>query len=244
MANIRASIMKRINALRHDDIALIKHGPYRLLLDRRNRLDHKLAGGMFWEWQLRDRAVQEVKAHRLDLFIDAGANLGLYTIDLNLRAGPIETIAFEPQPDSYNQLCGNIFANGLSDHVRAERAALSTADGTAEMAVDSDSNIHSSLLANPHDAARFDRRITVPLICFDSHYPVENRRIFLKMDIEGHELEALEGMRLLLTRNKGSLQIECGAGERLEKLQKMMAECGYRETGNYAANYYFTNLDD
>ncbi len=47
MANIRASIMKRINALRHDDIALIKHGKVRLLLDRRNRLDHKLAGGMF-----------------------------------------------------------------------------------------------------------------------------------------------------------------------------------------------------
>jgi hypothetical protein len=32
--------------------------------------------------------------------------------------------------------------------------------------------------------------------------------------------------------------------KRLEKSRKMKAECGYRETGNYAANYYFCNLDD
>jgi hypothetical protein len=33
MANIRASIMKRINALCHDDIAPIRHGNVSLLLD-------------------------------------------------------------------------------------------------------------------------------------------------------------------------------------------------------------------
>lgn len=242
MTNIRASLLKRFNALRHNRIALIRHGNSLFLVDRANRLDQKMMGGLNWERALRDRAVDEIGTHKLDLFIDVGANLGLYTIDLNRRLPPMETLAFEPLPDSYNQLCGNIFANGLSDLVRAERVALSDRSGEAVMQVDSDANIHSGL-GDPgwNDKSKFDREIRVPLARFDDLYAFENRRIFLKMDVEGHELQALAGMRNLLTRNKASLQIECG-DPHLDRLVALMTEFGYRATGAVAYDRFFSNL--
>ncbi|MBX3488936.1 FkbM family methyltransferase [Parvibaculum sp.] len=242
MTNIRSSLLKRFNALRHSRIALIKHENSLFLVDRANRLDEKMMGGLDWERALRDRAVKEIKEHKLDLFLDVGANLGLYTIDLQRRVSPLETLAFEPQPDSYNQLCGNIFANGLSDLVRAERIALSDRSGEAVMQVDSDSNIHSGLGdADLYDKRKFDREIRVPLARFDDLYTFENRRIFLKMDIEGHELQALAGMRNLLTRNKASLQIEC-SDPRIDQLRELMTEFGYRATGELVYDRFFSNL--
>jgi FkbM family methyltransferase len=242
VTNIRASLLKRLNAVRHHGpISLVKLENCRFLLDRGNRRDLKNMAAMNWERARRDRAVNEIKARNLDLFVDVGANLGLYVIDINSRVPDIETLAFEPQPDSYNQLCGNIFANGFSDMVRAERVALSDREGTAEMVIDSDCNIHSSLGETTAEASKFDKRIMVPLVRFDDRYPYENRRVFMKMDVEGHELPALRGMRDFLARNKVSMQIESGAPG-LPAIAAMLTELGYRHNGTIAADHFFSNF--
>lgn len=223
-------------------MSIVSHEGCRFLLSKRNRLDQKMMGGLNWERALRERAAAEIRDKKLNLFIDVGANLGLYAIDLNRRAGPIETLAFEPQPESYNQLCGNVFLNEFSDIVTARQAALSNENGEATMTVYADSTIHSQLGTEIRsDKRKFDRHITVPVIRFDDHYPIENRRVFLKMDVEGHEGPALEGMRNFLTRNKASLQIEAGPSH-YAPLAALLAGMGYRAEGERGIDRFFSNL--
>jgi FkbM family methyltransferase len=241
MINIRSSLLKRFNNAVHGDIALISHEGCHFLLAKRNRLDMKMMGGMDWERGLRDRATREIDRHGLDLLIDAGANLGLYTIDLNLRCALKETVAFEPQPNNFNQLCGNIFANNLDDRATADRSALSDRDGEALMSVDTAFTIHSTLGANGTNDAKFDKSIAVRLIRFDDHYPFENRRAFLKMDVEGHEISALNGMTRFLERNKVSIQVEANDAE-FPAVRAMLTALGYRHEGDRNIDHFFSNL--
>ena len=241
MTNLRQSLLKRINRKLHKDMALVTHEGNAFLLDTSNRLDMKLMGGMNWERGLRDRAVEIIKANKIDIFIDAGANLGLYTIDLNRRCQLKTTIAFEPLPKNFNQICGNIFANNLSDHVTARCEALSDADGSAVLRVDTANTIHSTLMAESHNPERFDKMIEVPLVRFDNHYKIEGQRVFMKMDVEGHETSALRGMSGFLANNKACLQIE-SFGENIGIISKQLQSLGYMSQGHIENDYFFSNL--
>lgn len=241
MTNLRQSIVKRINQRLHKSIALVQHEGNSFLLDTDNRLDMKLMGGMNWERGLRDRAVKVIKDNKLDVFIDAGANLGLYTIDLNHRCELKNTIAFEPLPKNFNQICGNIFANHLSDRVTAKCEALSDADGTAVLRVNTTYTIHSTLQSDNHDPERFDKMVDVPLVRFDNHHKIEDQRVFVKMDVEGHEPLALKGMSDFLIKNKACLQIE-SFGENINTISKLLASLGYTAQGHIENDYFFSNL--
>lgn len=241
MTNLRHSLLKWYNMRRHGDVALVEHDGCSFLLAKNNRLDMKMMCGKGWERDLRDRAIDEINRHDIDLFIDVGANLGLYTIDITRRCAVKETIAFEPLPDNFNQLCGNIFANGLSDRVTANRSALSDREGTATMNVDSDFTIHSTLEAFGTNNAKFDMAIDVPLIRFDSCYPFTGRRAFLKIDVEGHEMSTLRGMTNLLANNKVSIQVESG-DENLPAVSAFLTGLGYRQTGEMLVDRFFSNF--
>lgn len=241
MTNLHQSLRKWYNMQRHGEVALVKHEGYSYLLAKNNRFDMKLMCGKDWERGLRDRAVEEINRHDIDLFIDVGANLGLYTIDISKRSAARETIAFEPLPNNFNQLCGNIFANGLSDRVTAVRGALSDHDGTAAINIDTDFTIHSTLESFGTNNAKFDKSITVPLIRFDDHYPIQGRRIFLKIDVEGHEIKTLNGMTELLANNKMSLQIEVG-DENLPAVSELLTGLGYRQTGDLLVDRFYSNM--
>lgn len=242
LKNLRQSIRKRLNRLRHGRLALVKHNNCSFLLDTYNSLDMKIMGGMNWELGLRDRAVAEINANKIDLFIDAGANLGLYSIDLNRRCPSLrETIAFEPVPSNFNQLCGNIFMNGMSERVTPKRYALSDGDGTAVLNIDSKFTVHSSLYTDVTRPTKFDVTIDVSLMKFDDHHNFDGRFVFLKMDIEGHEAPALRGMSGFLTRNKASLQIE-SAPALFDAVKQQLTKLGYTYSGNEGNDHFFSNF--
>lgn len=241
MTNLRQSVLKRLNRNLQGKMALVKHEGCSFLLDTRNSLDMKLMGGMNWERSLRDRAVAEITRDKIDLFIDVGANLGLYTIDLNRRTALKETVAFEPLPSNFNQLCGNIFMNNMGDRVTAERTALSDQDGAATLHIDSQYTIHSTLETHGENSQKFDTSINVPLARFDTRYPYENRRAFVKMDIEGHETSALKGMAGFLARNKASLQIEA-SDVNLPGIAAFLSGLGYGGTGRRGYDHFFSNI--
>jgi FkbM family methyltransferase len=59
-----------------------------------------------------------------DVFVDIGANVGMYTI-WAAKTRRVRTFAFEPESQNYALLCRNIVMNGLTDTVVAYCLALS-----------------------------------------------------------------------------------------------------------------------
>jgi FkbM family methyltransferase len=123
--------------------------------------------------------------HPDGVFVDAGAHVGLITMQV-LQRNPSATVhAFEPHPHRVAQLRRNIELNGHQDHVRINAAGLS--DGKGALGFDLDEHRISETAA------------AVEVMRLDDYAEGAgiDRIDVLKLDIEGHEIQALEGAEKL-----------------------------------------------
>ena len=63
--------------------------------------------------------------------------------------------------------------------------------------------------------------------------------IVAKIDVEGYELEVVDGMRQLLSRNAAVLQVECFEANRAG-LRARLAALGFQQATQIKDDLYFT----
>ena len=141
-----------------------------------------------------------------DTVIDAGANVGQYSLLASTQVGPSGQVhAFEPVPRNFAALSRNVQLNNLSN-VRLNQIALwnEPSELVFERPEEPDSNNGSFGAINPGNAASTNQtRVTVPAIPLDQ-YVEENQLAsvdFIKMDIEG---ASLSSSRALAVPSNGS----------------------------------------
>jgi FkbM family methyltransferase len=125
-----------------------------------------------------------------DLFIDAGANIGGYTV---LASAHVEadTIAIEPAPSTYAKLLANIRINDMADRVHALNIALGSATGVV--------NFTTSLDTTNHVVIGDEAVDTVKIKIDTLDNVLQNRSpILLKIDVEGFETQVLTGAKRML----------------------------------------------
>lgn len=144
-----------------------------------------------------------------DCVLDIGANVGDWTLAMALRVGAGgRVLAFEPVPYLAETIAKTARIN-RKDQVEVHNLALSATDGTAEFSVEQGNSGGSRLGRMEGDFAM----TTVPTRRLDSllsERPDIDRIDFIKIDVEGHELEVLEGARASLTRFQPPLILESG----------------------------------
>jgi FkbM family methyltransferase len=136
-----------------------------------------------------------------DAFVDIGANIGTTTVPAVAKFGFTTAYAFEPEPENIRLLRVNLAANGLLEAVRVFELAVSNRTGTGELALRPTSGGKHHLIGRWRLGAE---TLHIPLATLDEL--VADGRLeaetvgLLWLDIQGHELEALEGARTLLRR--------------------------------------------
>jgi FkbM family methyltransferase len=130
-------------------------------------------------------------------FIDAGAHIGLLTLAAARIVGPAGKItAVEPTPLTSSLLARAIDINGLSDRVRIESKAAGACAGRTEFF------IHKVLGHNSsYDKSEDSHRIEVDVISLDELIPAGTHIDLVKIDVEGAELDVLQGMTRILAEN-------------------------------------------
>lgn len=197
----------------------------RLLLDPRNYIDREiiLKGG--YEAEAIAAFVDE--ARTCDAFLDIGANIGLYSLAV-ARATKAEVVAFEPDPRNLAQLHANVFLNGLETRVEVRGEAVGAAPSEGTLFAQRDGKDFSTALSGMAERPAGAVEIAVPVVALDQLFAWEARKLAIKMDIEGYELEALRGMGSLLANNEVYLQIEI-APQNLDQARAMLEVCGLDE---------------
>lgn len=134
--------------------------------------------------------------------VDIGANIGYYTLLMALLTGPKgEITAFEPDPDNYRLLTKNIKCNRIGN-ITAVKKAVSNRSGSARL-----------FLNRGHrgDHRIFDNKGQRPSLGIETtsidDYLAGKRVDLIKMDIQGAELLALQGMRKTIRENPGVIII-------------------------------------
>lgn len=133
-----------------------------------------------------------------DCVLDVGANVGSYALFCAKRVASGHVWAIEADPSTFRKLRANIILNGFDDRVTCLQAAASDQAGAVYLDQNSDSAKRQALSTPPLSASA----VGVRSLCIDDSDDLMRAEInFLKMDIEGHEPNALRGMSRMFTHH-------------------------------------------
>lgn len=208
----------------------------------RLRLDDHIGSQIFWRGHYSgpQLGVLDGLLSPTHVFLDVGANQGEFTLFAAKRVPRGRVVAYEPVASVAARLRGNVRANGFG-HVSIREVAVGAAAGTAALYHPTqkfDDGTGHDGLASLYPSARCSSQggAEVPMVTLDAEIDrlALQRVDVLKIDIEGAELEALRGARVLLREHKPAVIIELNAstaraaGYRLDDLVAELAAHGYR----------------
>jgi len=135
--------------------------------------------------------------------LEVGANIGVFTVPLARFVHPGgRVIAFEPQRIMYQMLCGNIALNAIDNVVAHNCAAGRSSGSVAVPSVDYGKPGNFGAVS----LARSSQGDIVPLVTIDSLALPSCHLI--KVDVEGMELDVLEGASSTLRQFRPLLYVE------------------------------------
>jgi FkbM family methyltransferase len=124
-----------------------------------------------------------------DVFVDVGANAGIYSLTAALASGEAgKVLAIEPNPLVLDRLKFNAALNGFDKRIIFEQSGVSSAEGSFDLTLD-DSNLGGSSLVAERSATKISVRC-YKLLSIVQKYQLQKIDA-LKIDIEGAEDKAL-----------------------------------------------------
>ena len=158
-----------------------------------------------------------------DAVVDAGANIGYYTVLLSRAVGPSGKVyAFEPGQECFDLLKKNVEENGCKN-VCLINKALSNKEGDIKFYVNEKDKASSSML---EETSRLGAEVIVNGTTLDKE--IIGEVDFMKMDIEGAELDGLIGGTALLQTCK-KMVIEVPEDRRdFEDIKQLLVENKYK----------------
>jgi len=191
-----------------------------------------------YEWWELTMMLMACRRYRPDMFIDVGANIGLYTCVLGRAHAARRLLAFEPDGRNFARLSENIASNGLADVVDARSVAIGAAKGTASLIPGTPGNSGLTKLGDASPA----HALSVDVIALDDELNVRNSMICVKIDVEGYELEVLAGAVNLFQSNGGYAQIECHGDDRATEIIEIMNGYGWQFIDGRNLNMLFARV--
>lgn len=140
--------------------------------------------------------LSEIQFNNDDIVLDAGANIGWYSLVLASKG--VQVHAFEPDPLNYRLLNENINLNGQTDRIHPHMLAVTDKESTMSLYLYPDKNRGRHSLNAIDGCEKIDvKTIRLDNFTASKSLPFEKIKL-IKMDIEGHEYPALKGAEALL----------------------------------------------
>lgn len=158
-----------------------------------------------------------------DIVIDAGANIGVFTLALADMVGRDgEVHAFEAQYDTFKLLTKNAETH---TNTYLHFAALSDDCATIKMPflVDLPNKNYGGVEVDKNAQIGMSTR----MITLDSCFEPTTKIAFIKLDVEGMEAEVLRGAQHMIKKHRPILYVENDRSEKSAELIKLLHDYGY-----------------
>jgi FkbM family methyltransferase len=161
------------------------------------------------------------------LVCDIGANIGNHTLYFAGVLGA-EVEAFEPYGPSFVLLARNVAAHGLEARVRLHETALGAATGRARITGAKPGNPGTARAEAGCDG---DIPLTTLADALQGRGPVGT----IKVDVEGGELEVLQGAAEILRRDRPAIFVEVATEEAWRGVRGLLSGLGYLPKARFCA---------
>lgn len=149
-----------------------------------------------------------------DVVFDVGANVGYYTLLFSHLVGKLGVVhAFEPVPVTYAVLADSVGRRQRSDNIRLNNTAVGSTNGQTTLYLPGSDLGQASLVT--HESGSWQGAATVtpypcPIARLDDYAASASlgRLDFVKIDVEGAELLALQGFAETISRFQPILHLE------------------------------------
>ena len=136
-----------------------------------------------------------------EMFFDIGSNYGFFSYWMWSQCPALQIHAFEPNPRTFERLNGIVQRNALS-RIHPHQLALADVPGTLQLTPGKEDSGHSTL--GTHPQLTNQEVVDVQVHTFDGWCQATGLILppkpswVVKMDVEGFELKALQGMQTAL----------------------------------------------
>ncbi len=244
---IAASLARR-RLGRWDAIVPFDSGRSRLVADLRTPLGlalYRYPG--YWDSDF--QVLDELRPG--DVFLDCGANIGLFTLVAASRVGPAgHVVSFEPARAARDALTRNVGVSGHGNVTVLPYALSDTSGERSFVVMGSGGGLSSFAPAEPGEG----EQVRVAVRTLDGAIPHDfwGRIRMVKLDIEGAEVQALRGASRLLSDERPVLLIEVEEphlrrqGSSACELTALLSDHGYtgRPTAGPSPNHLFRPAGD
>jgi FkbM family methyltransferase len=162
---------------------------------------------------------------------DVGANIGYITLLLADAAGANGHVyAFEALPDNLKRLKENISINNLENRITVISAAVADRSDTMRFLVGPSGGMGKLENSAGRRDVDYPESIEVQSICLDDFVPIDEQFSpdVIKIDIEGGEILALNGMHRILDHWHPQLFIEIHGPEAARVTWETLTSYGYQ----------------
>lgn len=165
------------------------------LKDRQDVIYEVLQQTGYFEMQLVNMSIDHLLNNPNTTVIDVGANIGTYCLEIAQAFPDLPIYAFEPLVGAYNELIENIQLNQFTN-ILPRKLALGAVSGSIEGEVPRDDQAYGHIsLSKEANIARgtdYDCDKTIYAVSALDDFNFENVSL-IKIDVEGMELEVLQG---------------------------------------------------
>lgn len=140
------------------------------------------------------------------VFLDVGANIGNHALSISRYVDKM--VAFEPITFVYDVLCKNIKANALTN-IDVYNLALSASNEEKDILINMSGNIGNSTLESKDSEDKF-AVAKIKAVKGDDFFKLKDITdiSMIKIDVEGHELHVLEGLKEIIRDNRPFIELE------------------------------------
>ncbi len=161
-----------------------------------------------------------------DTVYDVGANIGASALPIANLVGPSGSVhCFEPQKYVFLKLCANILVNGISNITPNLLAASNSLDVSVNFPFKDYKRDHISGGEPLQETLNFGNPVGTTTL--DNYRSRTGQVHFVKIDVEGHEVTVLYGMRNLLVSDRPFVYYENIDQAEFQKSFALFKELGY-----------------
>ena len=188
----------------------------------------------------------QIKNHKINNFLDVGANCGYYSIFIAKEISDINIFSFEPNKEAYLKFKKTLKVNPkLSKKIKLRNFGLSNTSNQLEMqsmVKHGYSQTGGSSIIQDNKYKNF-KTFFAQFKIGDECIKLNNKIIAVKIDVERHEINVLQGLKELLQNNKIILQIEI-VDNNFDVVHNFLKSFGYQSIISIKerSNYFYSNI--
>ena len=172
---------------------------YILASNKKNEMSHSLLRKCDYEDIQEIRLINSIAKNSLIYLFDCGSNFGFYSLYIASKNKKNKIVAFEASPFTYMDMKKNISLNNFSS-IKINNLAVSNTENLKLTFYESENDWESSITHSNFSSKSKILVKTTTLDVLTKKQIFDNYTVIIKLDVEGHEMNVIDGSLSLIKK--------------------------------------------